>query len=172
MWTVWILGWLFRLDLNQWGIIPRTWAGLVGIGLSPWIHAGLGHLLSNTIPLVVLLVLLVASRTEPWMHVIEIIVLGGALLWLFGTPGSHVGASGLIYGLIAYLIVAGFKEKQLVSLGVALLVGFMYGGSLITGVLPTQPGVSWDGHLSGAIAGVILASAFSNKAAEPQNAVE
>lgn len=97
------------------------------------------------------------------MTIVEIAIVGGVLLWLFGRNGTdqvptvHVGASGLIYGLIAYLIVVGFREKQIVSMAVAVLVGFLYGGSLLTGILPTQAGVSWDGHLAGAVAGVASA---------------
>lgn len=172
MWVVWLVQWLFKLDLGSWGIVPRTLSGLVGIPLSPFIHEGLGHLLSNTVPLIVLLVLLMATKSDPWIHVAELVVLGGLLLWLFGRNGdseraiSHVGASGLIYGLIAYLIVAGFKQKQVVSIAVALLVGFLYGGSLITGMLPTQKDVSWDGHLCGAVAGVLLAVAFADSDSE------
>ena len=88
---------------------------------------------------------------------------GGALLWMLGRNGDsnqpviHVGASGLVYGLIAFLIVAGFLERRPISLGVAILVGFLYGGTLLYGVLPTQPGVSWDGHLFGALGGAAVA---------------
>lgn len=164
IWGAWLINWLFRLELNDWGVFPRHISGLVGIPLAPFLHAGFGHLLSNTVPLVILLVLLTTTRSEPWWHVAEIIILGGLLLWLFGRNGTdqlptvHVGASGLVYGLIMFLIVVGFREKQLVSLAVALIVGFLYGGSLLAGVLPTQQGVSWDGHLTGALAG--LASAM------------
>lgn len=164
IWIAWLVNWLFQLSLNEWGVFPRHLRGLVGIPLAPFLHAGFGHLLSNTVPMVILLVLLTTTRSEPWWHVVEIIIVGGLLLWLFGRNGTdqdptvHVGASGLIYGLIMFLIVVGFREKQLVSLAVALVVGFFYGGSLVAGVLPTQEGVSWDGHLTGALAG--LASAM------------
>lgn len=163
IWAVWLVNWLFNLQLNGWGISPRHIGGLVGIPLAPFLHDGLGHLLSNTVPLVILLVLLVSSRAGAWMTIVEIAIVGGVLLWLFGRNGTdqvptvHVGASGLIYGLIAYLIVVGFREKQIVSMAVAVLVGFLYGGSLLTGILPTQAGVSWDGHLAGAVAGVASA---------------
>lgn len=168
IWAIWLIDWLFNLQLGSWGIVPRRLSGLAGVLFSPFLHAGLGHLLSNTVPLIVLLVLLMATKSDPWIHVAELIVLSGGLLWLFGRNGSqdvpvvHVGASGLIYALIAYLIVAGLREKRVVSIAVALLVGFLYGGSLLSGILPTQEGVSWDGHLAGLIAGVILAIAFTS----------
>jgi membrane associated rhomboid family serine protease len=163
LWLVLLVDWLLPADLSHWGIVPRKLSGLVGIPLAPFLHGGIGHLLSNTVPLIILLILLSASRKEAWTTVAEIIVLSGVLLWLFGRNGNaqeqtvHVGASGLIYGIIAFLIVAGFREKRVMSLAIALLVGFMYGGTLLWGVLPTQKGVSWDGHLAGAIAGGILA---------------
>lgn len=163
LWAVLLIDWVLPLDLSHWGVIPRKLSGLIGIPLAPFIHGGIGHLLSNTVPLIVLLILLMASRKEAWVTVAEIVVLSGVLLWLFGRNGNaqeqivHVGASGLIYGIIAYLIIAGFREKQVIPLSIALLVGFLYGGTFLWGMLPTQKGVSWDGHLTGAVAGGILA---------------
>ena len=164
MWLVWLVDWIFSLNLQSWGIRPRHTNGLWGIAFSPFLHAGLSHLLSNTVPLIILLLLLAASRNDAWTLVAEIVVLSGAILWLFGRSWSgnlplvHVGASGLIYGLISFLITVGLIEKRLISLAVAVLVGFLYGGSLLAGLLPTQPGVSWDGHLAGAVAGLVVAS--------------
>ncbi len=158
IWVVFLADRVLPIDLAQWGIVPRSLFGLVGIPFSPFLHAGWGHILSNTVPLAVLLVLLAGSRARSWEIVTEIILLGGALLWLFGRPGPHVGASGLIYGLIAFLLVSGFREKRFVPLAVALLVGFLYGTTLIWGVLPSvQSHVSWEGHLTSAIAGGAIA---------------
>ncbi|MEM7559447.1 MAG: rhomboid family intramembrane serine protease [Planctomycetota bacterium] len=154
---------LTSYKLTDWGLVPRTMWGLVGIVTSPFLHAGILHLLSNTVPLVVLLALFAGSRSRTWEAILEIAVAGGALLWLLGRNGDssqpviHVGASGLVYGLIAFLIVAGFLERRPISLAVALLVGFLYGGTLLYGVLPTQRGVSWDGHLLGALGGAAVA---------------
>jgi len=157
MWGVYLLDCLLPWSLSDWGVVPRTLWGLMGIPLAPLLHANLGHLISNSIPLAILLILLVGSRTNTWITVGEIIVLGGLLLWLFGRSAIHVGASSLVYGLIAYLIVSGFRERRLVSLLVAILVGFLYGGTLISGVLPSVGShISWDGHLCGAIAGGTL----------------
>lgn len=165
LWSVYLLDWVIPVQFTGWGIVPRRWNGLVGIPLSPLIHDGMGHLVSNSIPLAILMFLFVSSRKKPWLRIVEVTLLGGLLLWLFGRNGAqepvvHVGASLLIYGLIAYLIVIGFREKHPASLVIALVVGFLYGGTLIWGVLPTSPKISWDGHLAGAIAGAALAFLF------------
>lgn len=165
IWAVFALDLILPGDFTNWGLTPRSLKGLVGIPLSPFLHGNWKHLLSNTIPLVILLTLLAGSRTRTWPTVAEIILLSGGLLWLFGRGGNaasgtivHVGASGLIYGLIAFLIVAGFREKRFLPLLVAVLVGVLYGGTLLSGVLPSVGGdVSWDGHLCGALAGGGLA---------------
>jgi membrane associated rhomboid family serine protease len=130
----------------------------VGIPATPFLHADLQHLLSNTVPLFVLLTLLAGSNARSWEIVIDIVLLGGLLLWLLGRHATHVGASGLIFGLIAFLIVSGFREKRIVPLIVSVIVGFLYGGTLLSGVLPRLGSqVSWDGHLFGAIAGGVIA---------------
>ena len=158
MWGVFVGDWLLGGRISDWGLVPRTLVGVIGIPLTPFLHADVGHLLSNTIPLVILLALLAGSRTRTWPTVIELIGLGGGILWLIGRPYRHIGASVLVYSLIAFLIVAGFREKRFVPLVIALLVGFLYGGTLIFGVLPSADSrVSWDGHFSGAIAGAALA---------------
>jgi membrane associated rhomboid family serine protease len=147
------------INLVPFGLMPRTVHGLFGIVTMPFLHDGWGHILSNTIPLCILLFLLVGSRANSAEVVISLVVIGGMLLWLAGRGSRfHVGASGLIYGLIAFLIVAGFREQRFVPLAVAVLTGFLYGGTLLSGVLPTVgPSVSWDGHLAGAVAGAIVA---------------
>src|SRR5271165_5201198 len=134
--------------LDNYGVIPRRIVGLVGIPAMPFLHANFQHLLGNTIPLVVLLILLAGSRAESWQVVLDVALLGGLLLWIFGREAVHIGASGLISGLTALLI--------------ALIVGFLYGGSLILGVIPCfGSNISWDGHLCGAIAGGIVAYALA-----------
>lgn len=164
IWGVFLLDLVLPAQLTSWGIIPRTMGGLFGIPFAPFLHDGLGHILSNSVPLVVLLVLMAGSRARTWATVAEIVVVSGVLLWLVGrgTSGEvirvHVGASMLIYGLITFLIVAGFRERHLVSLGVAILVGFLYGTTLFFGVLPSVGSqISWDGHLCGAVAGAVVA---------------
>lgn len=157
LWGVFFADWILPIDFNRWGIIPRELGGIWGIILSPFLHANLSHLLSNFLPLMILLTLLVATQPHSWWIALQIVLLGGLLLWVFGRPAVHVGASGLIYGLIAYLIAAGFRQGRFGPAIAALLVGFLYGGTLLSGVLPTVgEHVSWDGHLTSAIAGGIL----------------
>lgn len=158
IWCVFILGHVLPFQIDDFGITPRTLSGLVGIPAAPFLHANLGHLISNTIPLTVLLLLLLGSRAQSWAVVIYLVLLSGALLWLFGRPATHIGASSLIYGLIAYLLVSGVRERRIVPMISAVVVGFLYGGTLVSGVLPTSvPHISWEGHLFGAIAGGIVA---------------
>jgi membrane associated rhomboid family serine protease len=157
IWAVYVLSLPFP-DLDQYGVIPRRPGGLFGIVAMPFLHANLYHVVSNTIPLFVLLTLLAGSRAGSWQVVAAIVVLGGALLWVFGRPAIHIGASGLVSGLVAFLILSGFLELRLVPLVIAILVGFLYGGSILMGVLPRLGSqVSWDGHLCGAIAGGMVA---------------
>lgn len=165
MWLVKLVDTIFPADLNQLGIQPRTLRGLPGIFLMPFLHGGFGHLLSNTIPLAILLGLTVASRHNPWPVIAAIVIGGGVLLWLLGRNASHVGASGLVFGLVAYLITVGIREKQLASLAVAVLVGIIFGTTLISGIIPRFGSeVSWDGHLFGAISGVLVGLATTEAA--------
>ena len=155
IWAVFFVGVISPFNVNSYGVTPRTPAGMVGILFMPFLHGSLGHLLSNTLPLIMLLILLAGSRACSWKIVIQVVLLSGLLLWLFGLPSrTHVGASGLIFGLIAFLLVSGFREHRTVPLLIALVVGFLYGGSLVSGVIPKFGSrVSWEGHLWGAIAG-------------------
>lgn len=149
-------------SLSDWGVIPRSGYGLVGIFSMHFLHGSFGHLLSNTIPLLVLLILLISSREDALRLIIAIAVAAAGLLWVIGRPSNHIGASVLVYGLIAFLIVSGFVEKRWFNIAISLVVLFLFGGSLLMGVLPTwKAQISWDGHLCGAIAGTALA--FLNK---------
>ncbi|HEY3394052.1 MAG TPA: rhomboid family intramembrane serine protease [Lacipirellulaceae bacterium] len=165
IWLVFTIGYIPRLQLENYGIVPRTAAGLIGILTAPFLHANLAHIINNTIPLAVLLVLLAGSRADSWAIVLSIVLLSGALLWLFGRPAIHIGASSLIYGLVAYLFVSGLREQRFVPLAIAVLVGFLYGGTLASGVLPRWGSyISWEGHLFGAVAGALVAYLITRRA--------
>ena len=169
IWCVFFVGSVAPFKLDSFGVTPRTLVGLVGIPAMPFLHANLAHLLSNTVPLTVLLLLLAGSRAKSWVIVVDTVLLAGVLLWLFGRPATHIGASGLIYGLIVFLIVSGFLEKRIVSLVISVAVGFFYGGTLVSGILPRlESQVSWDGHLFGAIAGGIVACLVAKKSRKPR----
>jgi membrane associated rhomboid family serine protease len=164
LWLVFIVDWLLPLDLRSYGLLPRTWRGLIGIPAGPFLHANLGHLVSNTLPLLVLLMLLAGSRADSWRVVTAIVLVGGGLLWLLGRPYVHIGASSLIYGLVTYLVVSGLLERRVVPLAISAIVGILYGGSLGLAILPSWGSpVSWEGHLFGAIAGMVVAWWMSRK---------
>ena len=155
IWAVYLLDLI--LPFEQLGLVPRSFTGLIGIVTMPFLHGSLGHLLSNTLPLVILLGLMVLSRPRPWSTMVLLTLISGVALWLFGRPALHIGASGLIYALMGFLIAAGALKRRLVPAAVALFVGLTYGASIIGGILPGQSGVSWEGHLFGLIAGAALA---------------
>lgn len=143
---------------ESFGLVPRTSEGAIGIVGMPFIHADWAHLTGNSVPLLVLSFFLVTVGRR-WGTVAMIVLLNGVLLWTFGRGNvAHGGASGLVYGLAGFLLLLGVVEKRfwpaLVGLGVALA----YGGALWGGILPTQKGISWDGHLTGAIAGMLVAA--------------
>ena len=157
IWAVFLVSLVFP-GLDKYGVIPRNSVGSQGSRQCRFCTEILSHILSNTVPLVVLLILLAGSRAESWEVVVVISVLGGLFLWIFGQPAVHIGASGLISGLIAFLILSGFLELRIVPLLIALFVGCLYGGSLVLGILPRLGSeISWDGHLCGAIAGGLVA---------------
>lgn len=160
IWLVFILDRVLPLD--AFGLIPRQVRGLDGIVTMPFIHKDLGHILGNTVPLVVTLFLLAGSRANSTIIVCLIIVVGGSLLWLFGREAKHIGASGLVYGLIAFHVCAGFLEKRLLSIAIAVGVGLFYSTTFLKGIVPFQQGVSWDGHLLGGIGGALVALLVAN----------
>ncbi len=133
----------------------------------PFLHKDLAHISSNTVPLVVLLTLLAGSRARSPVIVTWIVLLGGVLLWLLGrngtpnAPVAHIGASGLVFGLVTFHIAAGILERRPISMLIAVVVGLLYGGALMWNVfrplLSTNGDVSWEGHLFGAVAGVVTA---------------
>ena len=145
-----------RLDTA--GVRPRDPEGLPGIALAPLLHGGWVHLIANTGPLLVLGFLILLSGLVRWVTVTAVVwVVGGVGTWLTGQPNSvHIGASVLVFGWLLYLVSRGvFSRRPLqVLLGVVILV--LYGGAL-WGVLPIQPGVSWQGHLFGAVGGIVAA---------------
>jgi membrane associated rhomboid family serine protease len=145
------------IPLQQYGLRPRTVSGLVGILTAPFLHSGFPHLFANTLGLLTFGgIYALFERKKASFLIWEIIFFQGALLWLFGRSCNHIGASGLIFGLFGYLLLAGWFQKKITSLIVSLIVLFLYGGTLF-GVLPSQPGISWEGHLFGFIVGCVEA---------------
>lgn len=157
MWVSELADLLTPLQLDGYGIRPRELDGLPGIVLSPFLHLGLAHLLANTSGLLVLGSLLALTTRHLWLVTVGVVLLGGAGVWLLGAPRTVViGASGVVYGYAAFLAVYGFVARRFGPALVGVLVVVLYGG-LLWGVLPLRPGVSWQGHLFGAAAGMALA---------------
>ncbi|OED45040.1 rhomboid family intramembrane serine protease [Endozoicomonas sp. (ex Bugula neritina AB1)] len=150
-------------SLNQFGIAPRQIQSLPGILAAPFIHGSLMHLISNAIPLAVFSFLLMMHGFIRYLVVsLWVILVGGGMVWLLGREAMHIGASGVIYGYFAYLVVAGFLAKKIKLLLISLFVMLGYGG-MIWGVLPTSPYISWESHLFGAVSGVIAAFIWGRK---------
>lgn len=154
LWAVQVANWIFGYGLNPaFGLIPRHVSGLDGVIAMPLLHGSFAHLMANTPPLLVMGGLLVATTTRALLAVNAVVIgLGGGLVWLFGSSAIHIGASGLVFGWYGFLVARGLVDRSPITLGAALVVGVLY-GSLLWGVFPGQPGVSWEAHLFGAIAG-------------------
>ncbi|PID49109.1 MAG: rhomboid family intramembrane serine protease [Proteobacteria bacterium] len=158
IWLVFLSDLVLPGSFDHYGLVPRDMGGLVGIFTMPFLHGNFGHLLSNTVPLLVLLTLLAGSRADSIKVVLVIVILGGLLLWLMGRGASlHIGASGLVFGLAAFLVVSGLLERRPLPLFIAVLVVLLYGSTLVSGLMPWQRGVSWEGHLFGVMAGIAAA---------------
>jgi len=152
---------LDRNRLDGYGIRPREVDGLDGIVFAPLLHHGWGHLVANTVPLLVFGFLILLAGVARWAAVTAVVwLVGGVGTWLTGQPHSlHLGASVLAFGWLVYLLLRGIfaRDASQIALGAILL--FMYGG-ILYGVLPGQPGISWQGHLFGALGGALAAYWF------------
>jgi membrane associated rhomboid family serine protease len=160
IWAIALLNWGLGLGPDDFGVRPREWAGLPGILFAPLVHAGFAHLIANSAPLLVLGTAMLYLYPHAALRVLPAVYLGpGIAVWLFARGGIHVGASGLVYGLVSYIFVAGLIRRDRRAIAASLIVCFMY-GALAWGVLPIQLGVSWETHLAAALIGLVLAIAF------------
>jgi membrane associated rhomboid family serine protease len=150
--------------LFQFGIVPRTADGLKGILFAPFLHASTAHLVANSVPFLALGWLVMLRDARHFLPVTAFAMLGSGLLsWLLGAPGSvHVGASGVIFGYLGFLLLAGWFARSVASIAISLVVAALWGG-LVLGVLPGETGVSWQGHLGGFLGGVLAARYFRSK---------
>ncbi|MEZ4678810.1 MAG: rhomboid family intramembrane serine protease [Caldilineaceae bacterium] len=159
LWLVEVADQLFwQQSLDFLGIQPRTQGGLEHILFAPFLHRGFSHLLANTLPFL-LLGWFVMLRGVGEFILVSLIagLISGAGIWLFGAPDTiHIGMSGVIFGYLGFLLGRGYFERSAIAIGLAFLVGLLY-GSMIWGVFPIQPNISWQGHLFGLLGGGIAA---------------
>jgi membrane associated rhomboid family serine protease len=158
LWLVEIVDVLFLNDvLERQGIQPRSWGGLDGILLAPFLHDDFAHLISNTVPLAALGALVLLRGIPRWFQVTAVVILvGGLATWLLARSATHIGASGVVFGYLGFLLAAGFFERNPRAMALGVVTGLAYGG-LLLGVLPTRPGISWESHLFGLLAGGLAA---------------
>ncbi len=150
----------FNTDFVQWGIFPRKLSGLIGVFTFPFIHSDWKHLINNSSAILILGTMLyhfyreMASKTLFWIY-----LLSGVCLWMGGRANFHIGASGVVYGLFSFLFISGLLRKHLKLMALSLLVIFLY-GSLVWGILPIDDTISFEGHLFGLLAGIVIAIVY------------
>ena len=163
MWAVKIIELQFDLSFIKFGVLPERVEGLKGVFFSPFIHKDLNHLLNNSYPILILGGLLfsvyrkIAFQVFVWLFFIS-----GFWLWIIGRPSFHIGASGIIYALASFIFASGIFSKNSRLSALSLVVIFLY-GSMVWGILPTKEPISWEGHLSGFFAGIIVAIFYKDE---------
>lgn len=173
IWIVHIVHAITGLDMTRLGINPRHVEGLPGILTAPLIHGSWEHLFSNSVSFLMLGAVLfwfyprIALRSILWLY-----VLSGLGIWIFGQPDSfHIGASGVVYGMVSLVFWSGIFRRNVKSVVLALIVMVVYAG-LFEGILPGKEGISWEGHLLGGVAGIILAWFYRKDIEEDEVAPE
>ena len=158
LWGLEAVDQLLGQPLDAYGVVPRTLVGLRGVLFAPFLHLGFAHLIANTVPLVVLGWLIMLRETRDFFVVAGVSALAAGLgTWLIAPAHTvHLGASGVVFGLLGYLLARGWYERKAASIAMGVLVGLLYGGAIF-GVLPGQVGISWQGHLFGFLGGILAA---------------
>ena len=152
----------YGMRFAKYGVLPRTLEGLKGVLFSPFIHSDWKHLTNNALPLFVLTATLgffykgIAKEVFLWSW-----LMSGLWLWAIGRPSFHIGASGLLYALASFLFFSGFIRKHTKLMSISMFIVFLYGG-MVWGIFPMKKHISWEGHLAGALAGLILAYWFKD----------
>ncbi|GFD80324.1 rhomboid family intramembrane serine protease [Tenacibaculum sp. KUL118] len=164
--TIWLVYWIeikFGWNFNKFGVFPRNFSGLKGVLCSPFIHSDTKHLFNNSVPLFVLSACLFYFYKEV---AIKVLLFGGIitglLTWLIARESYHIGASGIVYLLFSFVLFSGIIKKNYRLVAVSFITIFLY-GSMVWYVLPIKEGMSWEGHLSGLITGIVLALLYKNK---------
>lgn len=164
MWVAEVADQAADLDLDRFGILPRATEGLDGVVWAPFLHGGFGHLIGNTVPFLVLGALIALSGAARVLAVMGIVALVGGLgTWAVAPEGTvHIGASGIVFGFAAFLVARGVLTGRLAHIAAAVLVAALYGATLLQGLVP-EDGVSWQGHLFGAVGGVVAARVLTGR---------
>ncbi|WP_318311988.1 rhomboid family intramembrane serine protease [Flagellimonas crocea] len=166
IWTVFWVEVQFSVNLNEYGVYPRTVSGLKGIVFSPFIHGSVSHLYNNTIPLAVLMAFLFYFYQDVALRVLLFgTLVSGLLTWAIARPSYHIGASGVIYLLASFIFFKGIFAKNYRLVALSLIVVFIY-GSMVWYIFPVKDGISWEGHLSGFATGLVFA--FITKVRVPE----
>lgn len=167
---IWIVFWIegnYNLYFTKYGLYPRTLTGLRGIVLSPFIHSGVKHLFNNSIPLLILMMSLLYFYRKIAMKVLIFgTLLSGLITWVIARDSYHIGASGIVYLLFSFILFSGIISKNKRLIAVSLIVIFLY-GSMIWYILPVKEEISWEGHLSGFIVGLVFALNFRKHGPKP-----
>lgn len=157
IWTVFWIELRFQMNLNDYGIYPRSFKGIRGVLFSPFIHGSLEHLYNNTIPLAILTASLFYFYRKVALKTLLLgILFSGIITWAIGRPSFHIGASGVIYFLASFIFFKGIFTKYYRLVALSMMVVFIY-GSLLWYIFPIKDGISWEGHLGGFIMGLVLA---------------
>jgi membrane associated rhomboid family serine protease len=167
LWLVWIVEVADGLDLFYYGIFPRRVSGLPGILLSPFIHSNFSHLINNTVPFFFLLTaIFFFYQKVAWRVLLVSYLATGATVWLIARSSYHIGASGLIYSFAAFLFFSGIVRRNMNLLAISMLVIFLY-GSMVWGIFPYRPDMSWESHLMGLTVGIVLAVLYRHEGPGP-----
>ncbi len=156
VWVVEVVNLFLGHRLVSFGILPRSFTGLIGIPLAPMLHSGIWHALSNTVPLLILGALTLAGgKRRFWETTVNVTLLSGALVWIFAREAYHVGASGLVFGYLGVILARAYIERSITTIAIAIVTVMAYGG-LLWGILPLRSHVSFESHLFGLIAGIVV----------------
>lgn len=160
LWIIHALQALSPLNLTGLGLRPREVSGLSGLLFTPLLHGSFEHLVSNSMPLFIGGVALLFLYPNSALRVFPLLYFGtSALAWVFARPSIHIGASGLVYGILTYVFIAGILRRDVRSVGVSLMVWFLY-GSMVWGIFPVAPRMSWELHATGLVLGAVLALVY------------
>ncbi len=168
LWVIKLFEMAFDYNFFWYGLYPRSFHGLIGIVTAPLLHANLSHLTSNSLPLIILGAMMfffyrpIAFQVFFWVYLMT-----GVWVWAAARSSYHIGASGILYGFVTFLFFSGIFRKDVRLMALSMFVVFLYGG-MVWGILPIIPGVSWESHLLGSLAGVITAYNFRKEGPAPK----